>query len=359
MPENDIAKLRLLAQQITQHRLKSPQALVSHMGAIQAQDYNAGKYAVGLRVPGTTLKSVEKAINKGEIMRTWVFRGTLHIVTATDIRWMTALVKDRIFRRMRSVEKPLGIDENKYHSTIYPLLQKELKGGKQLMRTEIAALLEAHKIPEAYLRYLLLRGSLEGILCHGPMKGKQYTFTLLDEWVPDNTIISPDEIPGLLAQKYFLSHGPATVADFMTWGGITPKEAHTGLEAAKPLLSSIVVNNTHYWYAKDLDSSRHKFPESLLLPAFDEYYVAYKDRSHVLDSAHTRKVLTTNGIFFPIMVQKGQITGTWKRNVDKTGVSLVYQPFKPLKKPELQSFAASAEAYAAYLQQPLSSITVI
>ncbi|MFB6455112.1 winged helix DNA-binding domain-containing protein [Chitinophaga sp. Hz27] len=359
MPENDIAKLRLLAQQITQHRLKSPQALVAHMGAIQAQDYHAGRHAVGLRVPDANLQSVEKAINKAEIIRTWVFRGTLHIVTATDIRWMTNFVKDRIFRKFRTIERPLDIDESKYHSTIYPLLQKELKGGKQLMRTEIAALLESHNIPEVYSRYLLLRASLEGIICHGPMRGKQYTFTLLDEWVPTKTIISPEEIPGELAKKYFLSHGPATIADFMTWAGITQKEAQIGLEAAKPLLDSLVINNTHYWYDKKLDASRHKIPEALLLPAFDEYYVAYKDRSHVLEDAHVRKVLTTNGIFFPIMVQEGQITGVWKKNISKKGVELIFQPFKTMKKPQQQAFSVSAEAYAAYLQQPLDRITII
>ncbi|SHK87390.1 Winged helix DNA-binding domain-containing protein [Chitinophaga jiangningensis] len=353
---SDIARLRLHAQQLSHHSCKTPQALVKYMGPMQAQDYNAGKYAIGTRLPKATLPMVEKAINQAKIIRTWVFRGTLHLMVPEDIRWMTPLVKDRLQQRLKAPEKALNVDPAGYPK-IYKLLQQEMKGGRQLLKSEIETLITGHKFNRNYMQYLLLRASLEGIICHAPMRGKQFTFTLLDEWSPGTNTITTEAALGMLATRFFTSHGPATVADFMTYAGITQKEANVGLEIARPSLDNITLDKVVYWCGKGWLKSPKAVPQALLLPAFDEILVAYKDRSAITPAAHKGKAMTINGIFHPIMLLDGQLTGLWKRTIVKDGVDIELQPFHLLKKTEKQAFEAACHHYANFMELPLRQVT--
>ncbi|MBV8255696.1 MAG: AlkZ family DNA glycosylase [Chitinophaga sp.] len=355
---SDIARLRLHAQQVSKHTCKTPQALVSYMGALQAQDFPASKYAVGARLPNTTLKQVEKAVNKGEIIRTWIFRGTLQLVTPADIRWMIELVKDRLEMRLKATEKALGVD-----ATIYPhvfkLLREALQGGKRLMRSEVESLLQTHHIGPEYMRYGLFRASLEGIICHGPMNGKQFTFTLLDEWCPPQPAYSKEKALELLAERYFTSHGPATIADFTTYAGITQKEGLIGLEAAKPRLDQLTIAGNTYWCGKDLLAAKTGVPNALLLPAFDEINVAYKDRLPMIAKEHGHKVMTINGIFHPVMLNEGQICGLWKRTIAKDGLEISFEPFISLKKSRKEEFEAAVQHYADFMELPVKKMAFL
>ncbi|MGE5805440.1 MAG: DNA glycosylase AlkZ-like family protein, partial [Ignavibacteria bacterium] len=67
-----IANLRLINQHIVGTKLKAPKEIVSWMGAIQAQDYPMAKWAVGLRLHGSTDKEIESAFNAGKFLRTHV-----------------------------------------------------------------------------------------------------------------------------------------------------------------------------------------------------------------------------------------------------------------------------------------------
>jgi len=93
-------------------------------------------------------------------------------------------------------------------------------------------------------------------------------------------------------------------------------------------------------------------PTAWLLPPFDEYTVAYRDRSAVLDPAQGRALISTNGIFYPAIVLDGRVAGTWKRTIAKGAVTITLSPFAPLKKKERQAIAAAAERYGAFLGMP-------
>ncbi|RAJ73892.1 winged helix DNA-binding protein [Chitinophaga dinghuensis] len=358
MQLSDIARLRLHAQQVSKHTCKTPQALVSYMGALQAQDFPASKYAIGARLQHTPLQQVDKAINKGEIIRTWIYRGTLQLVTPADIRWMIALVKDRLEMRLKSTEKVLGVDAAIY-PRVFKLLKEALHGGNRLMRSEVEALLQKHNIGPEYMRYSLFRASLEGIICHGPMKGKQFTFTLLDEWCPPQPSYSKEKALELLAERYFTSHGPATVADFTTYAGITQKEANIGLEAAKPRLDHITIADTSWWCGKGLLNTKTSVPDALVLPAFDEINVAYKDRSPMIAKEHGHKVMTVNGIFHPIMLNEGQICGLWKRTIAKDGLEISFEPFISLPKSRKNAFETAVQHYAEFMELPIKTLSFV
>lgn len=87
----DVPRQRLLSQRLSRSTFRSAEEVVAWLGAVQAQDYAAAKWALGARMHGATDDDVEQAFARGDILRTHVLRPTWHFVTPHDIRWMLAL----------------------------------------------------------------------------------------------------------------------------------------------------------------------------------------------------------------------------------------------------------------------------
>jgi hypothetical protein len=198
-----------------------------------------------------------------------------------------------------------------------------------------------------------------GLICLGPMQGKQQTFVLLDEWVPNPRRLSREESLAELAGRYFASHGPATVHDFAWWSGLTVTEARAGLEAATPGLVSETIDGKEYWTATDAPRrTAHDEPGVELLPGFDEYLLGYKDRNAVLSAEHAPRIVPgRNGVFRPIIVVDGRVVGTWKRSLKKDSVHVTLRPFTSLGDLEERAIEA-AERYSVFVGLPLLSTEI-
>lgn len=356
MPVTDIAALRLQHQQLIKTSFKKPPDLVAYFGAMQAQEHANSKWGIGVRLPGSTDADVEKAIRNKSIIRTTAFRGTLHLVAAADVRWMLQLIAPAIKTRMGSMMRKLEMDEALLQKTTQHIA-KALQGGNHLTRKELITLLQGKGIntDDHRMNHIIYHAAINGIICNGPLSGKQFTYTLLDEWLPGATTYNKETSLVTLAKRYFISHGPATLADFAQWAGLPVTDAKAGLEGAQAILKSLEVNNTTYWMGPG--KKQTSYDTALLLPAFDEYFIGYKDRSTLIDMQFAKKVMTINGIFNPIMVSNGQVTGTWKRTFKKDSVAIVTDPFKPLKKAALKAFEPAAQQYADFLGLTLSSFS--
>lgn len=327
MTSTEIARLRLARLQIAGTECRSIGALVARLGAMQAQDYAMAKWAVGVRLPGVTDEAVELALDRGEIVRTHVLRPTWHFVAAEDLRWMLALTAAHIYRSMRASFAELGLTEElRLKSNL--AVAKALENG-HLTREALMAVLKTSGIPVDELRssYLMFCAELEGIVCNGARQGKQHTYALVDEKIPPSPTLPREEALARLAARYFGSHGPATIRDFQWWSGLPAADARAGLEAAKPGLFSEKTADKEYWFAAPepgpAGSAIH------FLPAFDEYIVGYTDRSAVLDPAFGKEAITINGIFKPVIVVEGKVTGLWKRTAKKDHLLLETRFFDP------------------------------
>jgi hypothetical protein len=192
----------------------------------------------------------------------------------------------------------------------------------------------------------------EGVICFGPRIGKQQSFVLLDEWIPDSRNIKGDEALAELANRYFISHGPASLQDFVWWSGLTVSDAKKGLESVKNSFVEEKFNNQSFWM--NAQTSFNTTPSTFLLPAYDEYLVAYRDRSAALEPIHTKTVLTNNGIFNPSLVINGKVEGTWKRTISKNEVVLQISPFKPLSQTKKKGITSAAKQYSNFLEAKLT-----
>lgn len=351
---------RLHNQRIAGTLFQKPRDVVAWFGAMQAQDYLGALWAVGLRTESATEKDVERALADRTILRTWPMRGTLHFVAAEDAHWMLDLMTPRVLAASAGrLKKQFDLDEAVF-SRSRDLLLRALQGGRQLARNSIYQMLEDAGIPAAGQRgvHILWRLAQEGLICFGAREGKQQTFVLLEEWVPNAKRLEREEALAELARRYFTSRGPATIQDFAWWSGLTVTEAAAGLESIKADMVHEVIDRKTYWYSSSTITAEKAVEKAsstaYLAPAFDEYTVAYTDRSAVLPPANMRQVFTTNGIFNPIMVLDGQVVGTWKRTLEKKSVAVTLNPFSPIKKNAKSAFTKAAGRYGAFLELPVA-----
>ncbi|WP_353482048.1 winged helix DNA-binding domain-containing protein [Haliscomenobacter sp.] len=350
MPTEKLPVLRLHNQKITNPDFVTPQELVAHMGAIQAQDYPMSKWAVGLRVPGTTDADIEAALDSGELVRTHVLRTTWHLVAGQDLRWMLALTSKQIKAASASRDRELGIDSALYSHT-NDLIAKALEGGKNLTREEVMLELERGGVKTDSSRavHFMMNAEVDAIVCNGVMKGKKLTYALIDEKIPPGLVLSKDEALATLAKRYFSSHAPATLPDFQWWSGLSMPDARAGLESIKNELQSFVVDGKTYFFEEKNLAALNPDPSVFFLPAFDEYTVSYKDRSTVFESKWHKEAITSNGIFKPIIVVDGLVVGTWKRTVQKNKVVIEPTFFDPKDKLAIEVMEKATAAFGTFL----------
>jgi hypothetical protein len=345
----NIGRARLANQHVSRPRFTDPADVVGWHGAVQAQDYLGGLWGVGLRTNGATESSVEDAVSRRAIVRTWPMRGTLHFVAASDVRWMTKLLTPRVIQGARSRYRQLELDDRVFAKSAR-VAERSLAGGKVVRRDRLYEIWSGAGIQTHDSRGLHLLGfhAMTGLLCFGPREGKQQTFTLLEEWLPAARERDRDEALGELARRYFTSHGPATLHDFAWWSGLTIGEARAGLDGAKTDLASEVVGGRTFWFA---ESSRGRSNDSAayLLPAWDEFTVAYRDRSDIIDPKYTRSVNNGGGVLSPVVVVGGRVIGTWKRTLGKGTTTITPTFFQRVGLKERRALGTAAQRYGQFL----------
>jgi hypothetical protein len=352
MTNFQIAFRRLRNQRLSQPDCVSAVEVVSWLGAVQAQDFYGAKWAVGQRMRDATDDAVEQAFAAGEILRTHILRPTWHFVTPKDIRWLLALTAPRIMAASSSIFRKLELDDVVAKRS-RRVLERTLAGGKQLTREELRAAWERAGIATNDLRliHLLLRAEVDGVICSGGRRGKQFTYTLLDERAPASKAMKPAEPLAELAKRYFDSRGPATLQDFVWWSGLTVTDARKGLELVQRKFLKEKIDGKEYWFA-DSNHSDNKKSGVQLLPAFDEFLVAYKDRSAVLPvQARGRD----NPLFGPAVVIEGQVTGIWKRTLRENSVEIQFSS-KPSLAREAAALKREVKRYAAFLGLAVASL---
>lgn len=330
MTPQSIAKLRVLAQHIAQADFKTPEEAIRHLVALQAQDYPGALLSIAQRI-NATQQQVETAIRDRKIVRTWPMRGTLHMLAAEDVRWVTKLLAPRAIAAAAGRRRQLELDDSTLTSA-KTIIVSELQGQKQRTRTDLCAALDAAGISTAGQRgiHILHYLSEQGLLCFGPHQGKQPTFVLLDEWLLPTPDLPREEALKEIARRYFIGHGPATLKDFAGWTGLTLTDARLGLDMAKEHLAKIEVAGTDYW----LDPTLKEAPTGVhLLPGFDEFILGYKDRSAMLKPEFSNAIVPGgNGMFLPTLVIEGQVQGTWKRIVRTKSQEVIITPFTDIPK---------------------------
>jgi len=172
----------------------------------------------------------------------------------------------------------------------------------------------------------------------------------LKQQLPTSRDLTRQEAISLLTKRYFSSHGPATIQDFIWWSGLTSKDAKLGLAANTSNLKTVIVDSKEYLMSKHVQVSQGSTQSAYLLPGFDEYILGYKDRTILAPVHHlTRIVPGNNGMFLPTIVINGRVRGIWKREIKKDRVIVTFDPFSTLTKVELKLLEVPLLSYGIFL----------
>jgi hypothetical protein len=230
-------------------------------------------------------------------------------------------------------------------------MERAMRGGKSLTREEILSYLIKAGIPvdENRASHLLMWAELDGVICSGATKGKKVTYALLEERVLKTDLPSREEALARLAKKYFSSHGPATVKDFTWWSGLSAREASHAFELVKLNLNPETIYGQTFWSLHTPPLPPAVKDMAILLPAFDEFIISYTDREAALPLENFSMSVSSNGIFRPIIVVNGQVTGIWKRTIQKGKVLVETNFFQPPEKTTLALIEEAARKYGNFL----------
>ncbi|WP_380172542.1 winged helix DNA-binding domain-containing protein [Kineococcus sp. DHX-1] len=318
----DVGVWRLVAQRVVP-ALDDAAAVVTHLGAVQAQDLRAAATAVALRTrPGTTA-GLAAALDAGTVVRSWPMRGTLHLVRAADLRWVLALCATRTITATRRRREQLAITDADLDVARATVRTNCPPTGAT--RADLLAAFEAAGQGTSGGRgyHLLHHLALTADLCLGPLAGREQLFVPLDSWVPEG-VLPPDPLAEW-TRRHLRSHGPTTATDVAFWTGLPLGTVRRGFEAVRTEFETVDVEGVEHLVDPGLpdlvEAHRSAARGVHLLPGFDEFLLGYADRSAVLAPQHAERVAPGgNGVFRGMLVAAGQVVGTWTRAGDRPDV---------------------------------------
>jgi hypothetical protein len=350
----DIARTRLWNQHLTRPDFKTARDAVGHFGAVQAQDFAAAKWALGLRMRSATDTSIERSFNDGLILRIHVMRPTWHFVRAEDIRWLLELTSARVKARLAPYDRKLGHTAG-FYARCNSVIEKAFRNQRCLTRAVLGDHLERAKIAARGQRlgHILANAELDGLICSGPKVGKQLTYALLEDRVPAGKRIARDEALARLALRYFESHGPAQLEDFAWWSGLSTADAAKALDLAAPKLLRDAQDGKTYWLSSGTTAAPVAPPPVFLLSIYDEYTIAYRDRSDFSDQRSIEKMIVRGNTFTAVLIINGRVAGTWKRALKQDRLEITVRPFRALRRLEREALEQAAARFGRFLGLPV------
>ena len=347
----NIAHLRLQNQRLLDRPFQTAREAVHWLGAVQSQDYPGAKWGVGLRMNGGTDADVESAFNAGEILRTHILRPTWHFVTRSDLPWMLDLTGARIQQANASMYRNLELDDGLL-KRVHKIIRKALEGGNFRTRAELAAILADKRIAAAGQRitYIAMHAELAGLICSGPLRGKQQTYGLVDERAPRANKFDRDEALSMLADRYFKSHGPATIYDFAWWSGLTVSDARRGSQMLDKSFASIEYESKTYFMPEEAACAPPSLPALHLLPNYDEHVVAYRDHGPSLDPQTPDALYGWgNSLTAHIVLRNGLVVGGWRRTTTPDRITARFDVKISFKPREATALRKAVREYARFM----------
>ena len=340
--------IRLLNQQLAVPRFDDPAQVVSHFGAMQAQEYRMMRWAVAMRTRHPSAQAFKKAFDSGRIIRLHLMRGTWQLVAAEDYWPMLILCAPRSITVTRGWmnSNKIHISEKEITSVRDILAQTAADKGSVTKEDFVQALAEKDISMDAHrLSYHIRMAELSGTLCSGDLLPMKATYALTANKVRPAGNICTDEVLMNFTRKYFQSHQPATLQDFAWWSGLSINICRSGIRMLGNAIHTVKWKGREFYLTDDCRTRGFRKGRYLLIPPYDEYLIGYKSRDVVLAPEHAHRAHNNSGIFQPIISHDGIICGNWS-------------PFKPSCQSTFfddvqdeMNLQASWQAYQRYLVQ--------
>ena len=306
--------IRLLNQQLAAPQFSDPAQVVSHMGAIQAQEYRMMRWAVAMRTRKPSARAFKAAFDDGRIIRLHLMRGTWQLVSADDYWWMLDLCAPKAIAVIRGwmSSNRISIPEKEQMDIRDILAQTAADKGSVTKEDFVQALDERDIRMDAHrLSYHIRMAELTGTLCSGDLLPMKATYALTADKVGPRNAIDRDEALMRFARNYFRSRQPATLEDFVWWSGLNIGDCRRAIALLGNSIRAVKWKGREFYLTDDCRTRGFRTGKCLLIPPYDEYLIGYKSRDIVLPTEHTHRAHNNSGIFQPIIAHDGIICGNW------------------------------------------------
>ncbi|MCW5850913.1 MAG: AlkZ family DNA glycosylase [Anaerolineae bacterium] len=338
--------LRLRAQRLDQPAAASVAEVVQAVGGVQAQAPLAAALSVRPRCAGVTAAQVEGArVEARSIVRTWLMRGTLHLVASDDLPWLLPLFGPLFSAASRRRRLELGLEDDTVQQGV-AALRNALADGP-LTRDQITQRMAERGIELVGQArpHLIAYAAQQGIVCCGPDQGSEPTYVLLTDWLGYQPHPAPETMLPELVRRYLAAFGPTRPEDMAGWSGLPMREVRAAWAEVADEMLEVAVEDEPFWLLKR-DADRLDGLDSgpspvRLLAAFDTLLLGYRDRQW-LHPTKSEQRIKGGGILPPALLVKGRVAGVWRVERGRNRVTVEVTPFETLD-PDLEP-ALAAEA---------------
>jgi len=349
---------QVAAFRLSRHHLVHPARaselvrVAGDMAGAQAQVLSAAQISLWARTGGLSVDDVEKALWQDRtLVKSWCIRGALHLIPSRDF---AVFVRGSERRNARATawltRAKIPIDAvNRLVEAVRDGLDRPLTRGEIAER--ITASLGIKTVEQSHrgwggastatgfrvagkmlsLDGIIFLACLRGLACFGPARGAQATFVRPEKWLPEWTDLPAEKAELELLRRYLRAHGPATVRDFALWTYMTAADSREIWARLEPELSPVDVGGRiGSVLREDLPALRRaKFegPVVRLLPSFDAFLLGVKDKSHLVDAGHYKRVYRPQGWLSPVVLLDGRVGGVWSHERKGARLSVRVTPF--------------------------------
>lgn len=319
--------LRLLNQQLASPQFLAPEEVVSHMGAMQAQEYRMMRWAVAMRTRKPSAAAFKKAFDSGRIVRLHLMRGTWQLVSADDYWPLLSLCAPKALAVIKGwmSSNRITIPGEEAAMVRDILARTAADKGSVTKEDFVEALAEKDiRMDDHRLSYHIRMGELTGTLCSGDLLPMKATYALAADKVGPMTATDRDEALLTLTRKYFTSRQPATLDDFIWWSGLNVSDCRKGITLMGNTIHQVRYGGREFYLTDDCRTRGFRKGKYLLIPPYDEYLISYKGgiqkqpgasgkgtRDLVLHPDYKHKAHNDSGIFQPIIACDGVVCGNW------------------------------------------------
>ncbi|MFN2545755.1 MAG: winged helix DNA-binding domain-containing protein [Actinomycetota bacterium] len=328
---------------------------IGEIGGLHAQLMSSAELESWVRLKGSTPEDLRRALwDERSAAKTWLMRGTLHVVPAGDLSLYTAAIgTDRL--ETPYFLKHIGVTTEELERVVETVA--EVLDGEVLTRAEVSAETDrrlggrkAPKRPDPAWAWFLRIAGLRGELCYGPHQGRSVTFTRPSSWLGKQKRWAREDARVELLRRYLHAHGPASPEDYAWWLDMGPVSR---VRAAWSALESELEELEPARWALASDGKRLRargvFDRVRLLPAFDPALLGHRDRSHIVDEPRYATIYRKAAWVTPAVLVDGRIAGTWSYAVKGKRLRVEARPFARFAGDVREAIAAEAEDLGRFL----------
>ena len=352
-----ILRRRAATQFLTSSPATTGAEVVQRLLAVQAQDAPMAAWSLGMRMrAGTTYEDVLAEQAAGGWLRTHVLRPTWHLVAPEDLRWLQRLTGAAVERSLAARHRQLGLDERARDRAV-DALRELLTGAPAPTRRELTAAFAERGLPSSgeQVGHQLLVAELRAVVCSGPPRRGEHTYVLVDEVVPESPDddLAAEEARTRLVRRFMAGHGPATDRDLARWSTLNLGQVRAALAVLADKLDSERVGADRLWFDPGVAARTTRRPGALLVPAFDEVTLTYRDHGFRRRDPTSARPRIVNAIGGGTLVLGDEDVAAGRRTVTSDRVEVTVAPDTPLAATEVDAVEAAAARLARFLGRRL------